>query len=235
MAIQTINVGVLANDGTGDDLREAFIKTNQNFSDLDLRVSNFTENTAENVGSAGFGVYAQTVGSSLQFRKLLVDPLYPETMNIRIGDDNNTIYFSSTQAQSRFTDGTTSITTPVEQFITIEGSGGAQASVGTTGSGPKITIDSLLSRETSPQLAVDLDANNKSLLNVAALNSITSAELDEVFGWDFGDLTTTANSIISYIIKTQFSVEFGSDAATFVESDIDADFGNSLATFVEAM
>ena len=31
MAIQTINVGNLANDGTGDDLREAFIKVNQNF------------------------------------------------------------------------------------------------------------------------------------------------------------------------------------------------------------
>jgi len=28
MAIQTINIGNIANDGTGDDLREAFIKVN---------------------------------------------------------------------------------------------------------------------------------------------------------------------------------------------------------------
>ena len=31
MAIQTINVGAIANDGSGDDLREAFIKVNLNF------------------------------------------------------------------------------------------------------------------------------------------------------------------------------------------------------------
>ena len=34
MAIQNINVGLAANDGTGDDLREAFIKINQNFQNL---------------------------------------------------------------------------------------------------------------------------------------------------------------------------------------------------------
>ena len=31
MAVQTINIGNAANDGTGDDLREAFIKVNNNF------------------------------------------------------------------------------------------------------------------------------------------------------------------------------------------------------------
>ena len=35
MAINPINVGNAANDGTGDDLREAFIKINQNFQLLD--------------------------------------------------------------------------------------------------------------------------------------------------------------------------------------------------------
>ena len=32
MAVTSINVGTLANDGTGDDLREAFIKVNNNFT-----------------------------------------------------------------------------------------------------------------------------------------------------------------------------------------------------------
>ena len=31
MANSVINIGQLANDGTGDDLREAFIKVNNNF------------------------------------------------------------------------------------------------------------------------------------------------------------------------------------------------------------
>ena len=46
MAIQTINIGQVANDGTGDDLREAFIKVNNNFLELDAR--NPEQTTASN-------------------------------------------------------------------------------------------------------------------------------------------------------------------------------------------
>ena len=35
MTVQLINIGNVANDGTGDDLREAFIKVNQNFEEID--------------------------------------------------------------------------------------------------------------------------------------------------------------------------------------------------------
>lgn len=35
MAIQNINVGLVANDGTGDSIRDAFVKTNDNFIFLD--------------------------------------------------------------------------------------------------------------------------------------------------------------------------------------------------------
>ena len=31
MPIDRINVGTLANDGTGDDLRQAFVKVNNNY------------------------------------------------------------------------------------------------------------------------------------------------------------------------------------------------------------
>ena len=37
MAQSGINIGQLANDGTGDDLREAFIKVNNNFTELYAR------------------------------------------------------------------------------------------------------------------------------------------------------------------------------------------------------
>ena len=69
MAIQTINIGTLANDGTGDDLREAFIKVNQNFEDLDLRAPEST--TASNLGNVGEGVFHQKAGADLQFKKLV--------------------------------------------------------------------------------------------------------------------------------------------------------------------
>jgi len=45
MAKQTINIGIRANDGKGDTLRTAFVKTNNNFTELYTSVSN-NANTA---------------------------------------------------------------------------------------------------------------------------------------------------------------------------------------------
>ena len=66
MAIQTINIGNVVNDGLGDDLRTAFQKVNANFSDL----SNQLTITATNLGSSGIGVYKQKVGTVLEFKRL---------------------------------------------------------------------------------------------------------------------------------------------------------------------
>jgi hypothetical protein len=44
MALQTINIGASANDGTGDPLRTAFEKVNENFEALKLVLSQITEN-----------------------------------------------------------------------------------------------------------------------------------------------------------------------------------------------
>ena len=52
--------------------------------------------------------------------------------------------------------------------------------------------------------------------------------------WDFGDIISNRTSIIDYILNTT-DVDFGSDAATFVESASGAEFGNSSDTFVEVM
>ena len=48
MAIQNINLGTYANDGTGDDLRTAFQKVNNNFAEL---VSTSGIATGSNLGS----------------------------------------------------------------------------------------------------------------------------------------------------------------------------------------
>ena len=71
MAIQTINLGTYANDGTGDDLRVAFEKVNFNFTEIDsLSISN-----AVNLG-AGVGLFAgkqatPQLGDNLTFKSLV--------------------------------------------------------------------------------------------------------------------------------------------------------------------
>jgi hypothetical protein len=66
MALLQINLGNYANDGTGDDLRTAFTKVNDNFAALDTE---FTILGGANVGT-GTGVYAARDGVNLQFKTL---------------------------------------------------------------------------------------------------------------------------------------------------------------------
>jgi hypothetical protein len=66
MAIQTINIGGYANDGTGDDLRTAFEKVNANFTELSGTV-NIVGSTNLGVGA---GLYAQKNLANLEFKSL---------------------------------------------------------------------------------------------------------------------------------------------------------------------
>ena len=143
-------------------------------------------------------------------------------MNIRLSDDGNSIYLSSTQASSRFTDGVRTITTPVEQPVYVVGTGASSVLVNSVG--PTITVDSLLERETAPKLTADLDVNLHTLRNVRRINDITSEQLDKVFGFDFGEISTTIESIIDYIILTN-DIDFGNDAGVFTEGELEVDFG----------
>ena len=204
MALQTINVGLIANDGTGDDLREAFIKVNQNFDDLDLRTESTTAQNAA-VG-AGYGTYKEQVGSILYFRDLAPDPLYPGTMAIRVSDDGNTLYLRSAQATIRFTDGTNTLSSSVEQVVTFTGTEGARITV--DNNTRTVTVDSQLVRETAPALSTDLDAGNNDIVNLNSINNILMSELAELFEFNFGSITNTRTSVFDWIINSS-DVDFG--------------------------
>jgi hypothetical protein len=66
MTIQTINLGNYANDGTGDDLRTAFIKVNSNFNDLYASISNLN---GQNIGS-GQGIFSADTAGIMSFKSL---------------------------------------------------------------------------------------------------------------------------------------------------------------------
>ena len=66
MAIQTINLGTYANDGTGDDLRTAFEKVNANFASLTTSIN---VATASNIGN-GIGLFKTKNVADLEFKTL---------------------------------------------------------------------------------------------------------------------------------------------------------------------
>ena len=67
MTIQTINLGNYANDGTGDDLRTAFQKVNDNFALLNNEV---TIANGVNIGN-GVSIFAQRNAATLEFKSLV--------------------------------------------------------------------------------------------------------------------------------------------------------------------
>lgn len=211
MAIQTINVGLLANDGTGDDLREAFIKINQNFDELDLRTES---TTASNVGETAFTVFKEQINQDLYFRGIAVDPLYPGTMVLRVSDDGNTLYMRSATATIRFTDGTNTLASNVEQVITFQGTEASRVTVDNTAR--SVTIDSQISRETAPSLTADFDVNNFDLLNVNNINSWSTTELERLVGFDFGSLSNVRTSVFDWMVNS-YDFDLGTILAPAVD------------------
>ena len=113
MAIQTINLGNVVNDGLGDDLRTAFQKVNANFSELSAQLSV----TGSNVGDVGAGVYKQNTGGTLEFRKLVAGT------KILIDENPNSITIASTQpdAFTRFDTDSGTIDASVHTQLTLQG------------------------------------------------------------------------------------------------------------------
>ncbi len=101
MAIQTINLGSYANDGSGDDLRTAFQKVNANFSEL----NDITAIGGENLGS-GTPVYAgmsaiEGSGDNLTFRSLVAGD------NVTITNNATTITIEATDSINNLVEDTT--------------------------------------------------------------------------------------------------------------------------------
>lgn len=98
MAIQTINLGTFANDGTGDDLRAAFEKVNANFSELDtVLIAN-----GQNLGT-GQVIFAGKspnpgVGENLTFKSL------KNGQNINLVSDATSITINATSLITQVAD-----------------------------------------------------------------------------------------------------------------------------------
>ena len=219
MALQTINIGTLANDGTGDDLREAFIKVNQNFDDLDLRSPEST--TVTNLGNTGQGVFAQKVGAELQLKKLVQGSnvtLTSSTTGITINATGGLLQLNvvSDSGSLQLADGGT---------LNIRGGSGSTTSV----AGNVLTINSTaeVSSDTTPELGGNLDAGGNDISNV---NTLTASNINGALtgnvtglvhgvdirniepntaGFDFGSLSNDVRGLSDWLIY-QTDIDFGS-------------------------
>jgi hypothetical protein len=216
MAIQNINVGLAANDGTGDDLREAFIKINQNFQNLD----GIAQQTGANLGSSGAEIFSNVTDNTLLFRRLV-----PGT-NIALTQFDNTITIESTASGSSFI-----ISGDTGSIFGGDGTNfsivGADAiAVAADENTKTITIRGSLEQDTTPVLSAQLDANNNSIIGVDNLDaqSITATDVTltninnfnyqerigrYVEGFDMGGVTNEINSILDFIVD-QTGVDLGS-------------------------
>ena len=229
MAITRINVGTLANDGTGDDLRQAFVKVNNNFDDLDLRVAG--QATAANLGS-GAGIFYSKEDGVIGLKSLV------SGTNIQITNDANTITISNEgtiilQGSS----GTGSIAGANRTLLVNGGN-----NINTTASSNSVTVDidpsGLVLTDTSPQLGGPLNASNNNIVNVGTLTatSIIGAltgtvdglnitalynALSNVRGFDFGTIIINVNNALDFLVSQQ-SLTYGTVASP---SNINSDFG----------
>ena len=218
MALQTINIGTLANDGTGDDLREAFIKVNQNFDDLDLRSPESTSVT--NLGNTGEGVFAQKVGSALQLKKLV------QGSNVTLTSSTTGITINATGGlqQLNVVSDVGSMQLADGQTLNIQGGAGANTSV----SGNILTINSTADvvSDTTPQLGGNLDAQGNDISNVNTLTASNFAGAltgnvqglvygvdirniePNTAGFDFGSLSNDVRGLSDWLIY-QTDIDFG--------------------------
>ena len=230
MAIQTINIGQIANDGTGDDLRVAFAKVNSNFTDIDSRVAVAVD--AENLGS-GEGIFYVKDNNSLQFKSLVAGD------NITLNATANDITITAADAIStiQFNADTGNLSFSGGDAINILGG----QNIDTTFSGNNLTIDingtDLVSQDPSPTLSGVLNAatNDINNVNILTVNTITAntqitapnyvgnvhgidlrfyeqALGRTLFGVDFGGIITEATSGIDLLIATA-SVDYGTFTA----------------------
>lgn len=217
MAIQTINIGTIANDGTGDDLREAFVKVNNNFQELDNRDSENT--TAANLGSAGEGIFAQLNNSQLQFKKIVAGNA------VTLSADSNSITINSTAtglpSLQVFADNNNVTLDANGNTLTLAGGGNTTTNL----NGSTITINSVTSLQTdnSPKLTADLNAQNNNITNVGNM-------VGNVHGLDVRDF----DGVQKYISETDLGVAFPESFSSMLEylaHELTIDFDDGTETF----
>ncbi len=179
MPIQYVNIGTNPNDGTGDDLRSAFLKVNDNFQFL-ASIGGET-NVGANLGGGSGQVYAGKTNETLNFRTIAGDL----SSGITVNQSGNVITIASTfstpasitKLVSEDNNGVFLTTSPGAEFR-FNGTGGVTTSLNAN----VLTINGQFSliQDTLPLLGGNLDLNGSNISglgNISITGNITSDNL----------------------------------------------------------
>jgi len=225
MAIELVNIGRIANDGTGDDLREAFVKVNRSLEDLDLRIDDKTE--GENVGT-GSEVFKIRNGYNLEFRSFVGG----DSINISQQTNTITIDLDTTVADLSVIADSGVMLVPARQPIRINGEQGVTTRTIPESNAVIISGNASLSSDTNPTLSAPLNANQFNFINVGTITgqnyigNVHGADIREIStifqDLDFGNYGETNVTDFIGFIRTWIDVDFGSITDP---SEVNADFG----------
>ena len=209
MAIQYINTGTIANDGTGDDLRESFTKINDNFEELDLRIVEETQ--IENLGSIGQGVWGGKVDGVHGFKRLVAGT------NINVTSTANTITINASDSLDQLVVVSDNGTLTVARGQTMRVRGGDGIVTSVSGQDLTVTLDDagIVVKDLTPSLGGDLNANNKNITgaNTISANNFSGSLQGLVYGYDvrefgpylsgfdFGGIRNSYNNALEFIMN----------------------------------
>jgi hypothetical protein len=217
MAVQTINVGYLANDGTGDDLREAFIKVNENFGEMSMLVDNSISTEAENVGT-GLSVLRGKVGNKFEFKTLV------DGYGIRLTEDGNSITVTGDPGMEELlvvTDNGSVMLGAGKPLLPIQNGRNVESTVEIIpGQAPKlklnVTGNGLVALDPMPKLSGDLQGNQNNIWDVDKVTArtfkgdvqgtvwgIDVRSLESLIqSYDFGALGDNTSSLLEFFFRT---------------------------------
>ena len=228
MAIQSINIGNIANDGTGDDLREAFIKVNNNFSELNNNVTAI-ETDGENLGT-GQEIFAQKSDNKLQFKTILAG------QGITLSPGGSTLSITADSGVTQvilISDDGSKIIPGGASSVNMFGGQNIDTQVENGNFKIKINGSNLVAQDTSPTLGGDLNGNAKNISSVNTMSAVTfNGSLEGLVygidiralpgtGFDYGGIEVTASNAIEFFLLNT-DQDFGTITSP---SDINVNLG----------
>jgi len=213
MAIEKINVGDIPNDGTGDDLRVAFVKVNNSLEDLDTRISSASVEV-ETIGSVGESVYAGRDNNTLQFKSLVGGS------NVSLSSNATSVIIDAAGGLDDvlIVSDNGSITIDSNNFLGINGGEVISTRVSSNNLFIDLETNGIVARDSNPALSANLNASGFNIANASQVTAssflgpltglvygidvrVAGEYFDKYF--DFGEfIANDYNNIIDVLIAT---------------------------------